>query len=542
MTTASSNPATGCPPAHLISTVSSSDNEDEYDAFDDPRMSFASAISSSGEDDIDFRCLSSIGASTSSDVAAAPTTPHEQYNIWMADPGSITERRRQLFHGMGFGLSNKEFLRLASAEIQRAVSKRIGANCQVSPLIIDESSSPLPPPTPESEASSDKAADPPSSSLRHSQQATLALSRSNGYIDFPDIAKRKEEFIGATSKQRLTRTATDLLGPGATRACRHPDYIRVSPKRAAAITTTTAHKGGGLSSVLSNTRFGAIFLIKNLDTGKEFIVKEYDKQGMWNRLSDLQTGKQLTMEEFEKSVGYSPVVKELMSREKSAQMANGGEAGGALDRKNVPNTYLSKSLRLSKKSGVALLKNIKGVANSVSGLIGEKESQAQNQPQPPVQEPKPPPAPSSSDEWVRVRQHGKSYKELSALKLCQEIQAHGGPIWTIRFSLDAQYLASAGEDQVIHVWEVQESELMSMRPDDWSWTPLHPSAVVRLPDRLEGSPAGSLSPAPSDKKKKGGKGPQNNGDGKKGILDYVNVPEMAFGLSERPVCSLKGLG
>ncbi|KAK4767353.1 hypothetical protein SAY86_015103 [Trapa natans] len=530
--------------AHLVSAGSDDDDEDDDDAFDDPRMSFSSAISSSGEEAVDFRCISGIGASTSSDLAETDAASHEEYNIWLADPGSINERRKRLFHGMGFGLSNKEFLRLASAEIQRAVSKKIGANCQVSPMIIEESSSSLPMP-PKAEASSEKAAEPPDSSTGHPQQVTLTRSRSDGYIDFLDIAERKEEFFGATSKKRLTRRASDVIVPVAARTCRHPDSVRVSPKRAGARSTIGGHKGGGLSSVLS-TRFGAIFLIKNLDTGKEFIVNEYDKQGMWNRLSDLQTGKQLTMEEFEKSVGYSPVVKELMSREKNARMANGGEAGGTLDRKSIANTYLSKSLRMSKKSGVALLKNIKGVANSVSGLMGESQTQAQAQTQnqvqaqaqTPVHDAKPPTAPSS-DEWVRVRQCGKSYKELSALKLCQEIQAHEGSIWTIRFSLDAQYLASAGEDGVIHVWEVQGSELMSLRPDEWSLTPLHPSAGGGLPDRFEGSPAGSLSPAPSDKKKKGIKGPQNNG-GKKGLPDYVSVPELVFGLSERPVCTFKG--
>ncbi|OWM82313.1 WD repeat-containing protein 44 [Punica granatum] len=498
-----------------VDLASSGSSSDEDEEFEDPRMSFASAISSVGED---YRCLSGTRASTSSPIASVS---REDYNVWMAEPGSINERRKRLFHGMGFGLSDKQLLRLASAELQRAVSNKFGGNCQVSPLIVERtqggealkrdqsSSSPLPP-------------------------AILVRSRSDGDIDFPSVAKRKEEFFSNTSKQRLARTSTNLLGV-CTRACRLPDPVRVSPKEG-----TTAppfrHKGS-LSSVLSNSRFGAIFLIKNLDTGKEFIVNEYDNEGMWNRLSDLQTGKQLTMDEFEKSVGYSPVVKELMRRENVSRMANGGI--GASERKYNTNSYLSKSLRLSKRSGVALLKNIKGVANSMSGLIGDRERESQPFPD---QKPGKSASPTPSSEWVRVRQHGKSYRELSALQLCQEIQAHEGSIWTIRFSLDAHYLASAGEDRVIHVWEVQECELMSMRPDEWSWTPLHPSAsasACNTPDRYEGSgmmcSPGPLSPAPSERKKKG-KGSQN----KKGIPDYVYVPETVFGLSERPVCSFKG--
>ena len=40
----------------------------------------------------------------------------------------------------------------------------------------------------------------------------------------------------------------------------------------------------------------------------------------------------------------------------------------------------------------------------------------------------------------------------------QEIQAHRGAIWTMKFSLDGHYLASAGQDRIIYVWQVTESE------------------------------------------------------------------------------------
>ena len=61
-------------------------------------------------------------------------------------------------------------------------------------------------------------------------------------------------------------------------------------------------------------------------------------------------------------------------------------------------------------------------------------------------------------ERVRVRQYGKSSKEVTALYKSQEIQAHNGSIWSIKFSLDGKYLASAGEDCVIHVWQVVKTE------------------------------------------------------------------------------------
>lgn len=193
------------------------------------------------------------------------------------------------------------------------------------------------------------------------------------------------------------------------------------------------------------------------------------------------------------------------------------------------------------------MKNIKGVANSMSGLIVDKErdhsigDQRTNK--------------NSTNKWIKVRQHGKSIKEFTALRLCQEIQAHEGSIWTMRFNPEGHYLASAGEDRVIHVWEVQECEVTSVKPyDDYnsvSSTPLHPMArsmsdrpssfteILPMPSerRKERPHLAELSPMLSERRKRG-KGSTK----KKGNLipDYVHVPETVFSLSERPVCSFTG--
>lgn len=495
--------------------ASSSDEEDND--YEDSRLSFASAVSSFHP--AKHRKPPEL-------PSASSITPN--YDIWMAAPGSITERRRRLLGSMGLD-EKKENLKVTSVAIGRAITKKFENNQRETSPSSNSSHSGT-----NSSSSSVSTTSPTTttttssvSGQRKSEQSpvsyVLVRSRSEGDIDSFSMAKlRKEEIIGKISKQRLTRTATDI-GVPSTRA-RHANGNRFIVKDSHS--GESGHKRLPSSQMVTQmvtpgSAVGAFFLIKNLDTGKEFIVNEYGENGMWNRLSDLETGKQLTMEEFENTVGHSAVVKEIMRR------ANVGRNDG-YGKKLASNSYILRSLKLSKRRGASLLKNIKGVA---SGFVGEREREvvAPQVVAPPVVEPQQQQQKTQGkNKWVKVRQSGKSQKELSALHMCQEFQAHEGCIWTIKFSLDGRFLASAGEDKAIHIWEVQECEVMSMKPEEGNLTPIHPSLVSSM-EKTSGE-------APSLGKKKGKFGSKRGS----AIPDYVHVPENVFTFSEKPYCSFHG--
>ncbi|KAK7353624.1 hypothetical protein VNO80_19075 [Phaseolus coccineus] len=63
---------------------------------------------------------------------------------------------------------------------------------------------------------------------------------------------------------------------------------------------------------------------------------------------------------------------------------------------------------------------------------------------------------------IKVKQNKKRWMELSALYIGQEIRAHEGLIWTMKFSPNGQYLASGGEDGVIRIWRVTSLDTSSI--------------------------------------------------------------------------------
>ncbi|CAN8259233.1 unnamed protein product [Cochlearia groenlandica] len=271
--------------------------------------------------------------------------------------------------------------------------------------------------------------------------------------------------------------------------------------------------------------------IKNLDNGKEFVVNEIQEDGTWKKVKEVGTETQMTMEEFEMCVGHSPIVQELMRRQNVEDSDKSGAAKSSKENNedNGNKDNCNSNASKSKKKG-SWFKSIKSVASSMTGHSKERRSSDDKDTSSERGGRRSSSATDDSQESsfhgperVRVKQYGKSSKELTALYKTQEIQAHNGSIWSIKFSLDGKYLASAGEDCIIHVWQVVEAEKKG-------------ELLLDRPELLLMANNGSPEPTTMSPKRRG----RTSISRKSLSLDNIFVPDSVFGLSDKPFCSFQG--
>ncbi|GMP24923.1 hypothetical protein CsSME_00002021 [Camellia sinensis var. sinensis] len=189
--------------------------------------------------------------------------------------------------------------------------------------------------------------------------------------------------------------------------------------------------------------------IGNLGSGTVCSVDELGKKGEQPKLQVLGVDQLVLPEGFENNFDSSPAVQQSMRRETEV-------ASNLVGTKNrVKNKWLSRLRSMTR--------------------IGDRQGGANN-----LRPTHPNPVRRARVQRVKVRHCRKRWKELSALFIGQDIQAHKGSIFTMKFSFDGQFLASAGEDCIVRVWQVKSSKLKNLRKTEDSACVIFPPRVFRI--------------------------------------------------------------
>ncbi|BAT12995.1 Os11g0187100 [Oryza sativa Japonica Group] len=476
-------------------------SDDDEGGDDDVRVSFATAVGDSDEHLREEQGELDLDDDDEEDVSRY----EYDYGMWMeAEPMSIQERRRRLLQGMGLA-SSRDLLRSRSARMRPILPPNI-PRC---------ASRRQPPPQCPAAAADDAPSTSTAATVKRQRNAVLTRCRSDSRL-----AVRGG---GAARKPPTFRRVYSV-----------PHSLHGSPVHKALRAAARSRSPLPLPAPKDEREN----TVRKLDDGKEFVVSGQPAAGgSRGALSDLKTGVQLSLDEFERFIGYTPFVKQLMRRSQSQPVAAGAANGDAKPGKKKPRW----------------LKNIKLVA-SAAGLIQEKykesncggggcgrsssssSSSAEQAHQPGVTMSKSAStnaatmaSSSSSLERPKVHSFGKTARELTGMYFRQEVRAHEGSIWSIKFSPDGRFLASGGEDRVVHVWHVVDDGAppSSMSPELLSSS----QSLPPLAPHGDGGLAAQLSRKLRARRWK---------TCKDVLPEHVVVPETAFALADEPACSLEG--
>ncbi|CAN6380836.1 unnamed protein product [Urochloa humidicola] len=465
------------------------DEDDDDGDGDDARFSFATAV---GDDDVDV------------EEEEEEDTSRYDYVTWMemdSEPVSIQERRRRLLQGMGLA---------SSRDLLRSRKARPPATAMALATVR------LPPDLP-------RCAPPPPRRHQHQHHQPSAADAPSTTSPAPPPPP-----VAATRAAALTRSRSDsrlaVRGGGARkppapplrRARSLPHSLHAPPGYAAAdarciLPSAAASKdgggGGGIGSAASDNGRG----------GVGCVVTTKDREFAANGGVPL---------------GTAPLVKQFMRRSQSQPVpaAAGKGQGGETKPAEKKRTRWLKNIKLV--ATAAGLRNDKD--KDAGGGGGGRSARAPAMSKSASAHAAVPSSSSSSSSAaaperlkVHVHHYGKSGRELTGVYMRQEVRAHEGSIWTIKFSPDGRFLASGGEDHVVRVWavvagaaapEVSASSAASTLP------PQHPPPAAAAP---------GLAAQLSRRMRRGR-------SGKDALPEHVVVPETAFALAERPACAFEG--
>lgn len=181
------------------------------------------------------------------------------------------------------------------------------------------------------------------------------------------------------------------------------------------------------SSVPENESvFDVSCCIRDLDSGKRYIVHNSGHGGLTSMLKEVASDKVMSLLEFQSLLGLSRTVHKLLRRVYNSPK---GEAKGAFVGKKKNIKSLWKSFMKNRRFGGICQYDVH-VKNCTTGIPSR----------------------------TRVQHRNKKFAEFSAVYMDQEIQAHKGLIRVMKFSPSGWYLASGGEDCVVRIWQITEVE------------------------------------------------------------------------------------
>ncbi|KAG0529092.1 hypothetical protein BDA96_05G068600 [Sorghum bicolor] len=482
--------------AHYLHDARVEFPSDEDGDGDDVRFSFATAdgdhlLEDQAELDLDVE-----------EEDEEEDTSRYDYGTWMApETVSIQERRRRLLQGMGL-TSSKDLLRSRNArsrlppDIPRYVPRRQPQQQQQPAAAVADA-----PSTTNAAPTTVVAATALPETAEHQRNAVLTRSRSDSRLAVRGGAARKPSSFR--------------------RVCSLPHRLQGSPVhkalRAAArcpLPSAPSKDGGTGKAIAGDTGGG----FKHPKNGRQIVANGHR--------NDARRSAPLNIDQLQRFIAHSPFVTQTVRRSQSQPVPAGKD-----DEKPV------------EKRRTRWLRNIKLVA-SAAGIINDKDKQdgggrpARTASVTMSKSSSAHAAVSSSaatgPERLKVHHYGKSSRELTGLYMRQEVRAHEGSIWSIKFSPDGRFLASGGEDSVVRVWEVQNVDASSSAVAEEVSTSMPPPTPAASTDGGRSAAAVPGLAAQLSRKVRRGR------SSKDVLPEHVVVPETVFALAEQPSCALEG--
>ncbi|CAO2141133.1 unnamed protein product [Urochloa humidicola] len=422
------------------------------------------------------------------------------YGTWMdSEPVSIQERRRRLLQGMGLA-SSRDLLRSRNA---RPATARL-------PPDIPRSAPALRRPHHHQQPSSAAAAaDAPSTTRPSLPPVTETRLPNGGALTRSQSDSRLAVRGGGGSSKPPQRFRRSRSPPHSLHAPQgNTAAARCSLPSAAASKDGDAGNGSGGRGCVTT---------KDKGSGKEFAASGGGQRGV-----------PVGMDELERLVSSVPlVIRRSQSQPVPAAKGQGGETKPPAPAAEKKRTRWLKNIKLV--ATAAGLRNDKDKDGDGGGTRSARAPAMSKSASAHASVPSLSSSAAAPERLkVHVHHYGKSGRELTGLYMRQELRAHEGSIWSIKFSPDGRFLASGGEDHVVRVWAVVADAASSAAaaPEasvSSSLPPQHPPAAA----------APGLAAQLSRRMRRGR-------SGKDVLPDHVVVPESAFALAERPACAFEG--